>query len=184
SSRPFTHRFDFPSRCIKNHFPCQCCFLDNCLVSSVWLVDNNCSSNVLGFLLWGRISCIANLNSYILSVLVHSSFINLSLVWSVTFIFCCWVCFPPSSRPFTQRFDFPSRYIKNHFPCQCCFLDNCLVSSFWRVDDNCSSNVLGFLLWGRISCIANLNSCILSFLVDSSFINFIRVWRRTCKFSI
>ena len=145
SSRPFTHRFDFPSRCIENHFPCQCCCLDNCLVSSVWLVDNNCSSNVLAFWLCDLISSIANLNSCILSVLVHSSFINLSRVWSVTFKFWSWVCFPLSRIPFTHRFDFPSSCIKNHFPCQCCCLDNFLVTFVWRVDNNCSSNVLGFL---------------------------------------
>src|SRR5699024_1713275 len=121
SSRPFTQRFDFPSRCIKNHFPCQCCFLDNCLVSSVWLVDNNCSSNVLSFLLCDLISFIANLNSCIPSVLVHSSFINLSWRWSVTTRRSSDLSSPLSSRPFTHRFDFPSRCIKNHFPCQCCF---------------------------------------------------------------
>src|SRR5699024_4805840 len=146
-------RFDFPSSCIKNHFPCHCCFLDNCLVSSVWRVDNNCSSNVLGFLLtvviwllWSLISCIANLNSCILSILVHSSFINLSLCWSVTFKFWSSLSFPFTSRLLSRRFDFPSSCIKNHFPCHCCFLDNCLVSSVWLVDNNCSSNVLGFLL--------------------------------------
>src|SRR5699024_5899005 len=153
SSRPFTRRFDFPSKCIKNYFPCQCCFLDNCLVSSVWRVDNNCSSNVLGFLLtvviwllWSLISCIANLNSCILSILVHSSFINLSWVWCVTFNFWSCVSFPLLTIHLALTFYFPSRCIKNHFPCQCCFLDNCLVSSVWLVDNNCSSNVLGFLL--------------------------------------
>src|SRR5699024_8791537 len=153
SSRPFTRRFDFPSSCIKNHFPCHCCFLDNCLVSSVWRVDNNCSSNVLGFLLtvviwllWSLIGCIANLISCILSIFVHSSFINLISGWSVTFNFCSLPTRRSSDRPFTRRFDFPSSCIKNHFPCHCCFLDNCLVSSVWLVDNNCSSNVLGFLL--------------------------------------
>src|SRR5699024_7175183 len=142
SSRPLTRRFDFPSSCIKNHFPCQCCFLDNCLVSSVWLVDNNCSSNVLGFLLtvvicllWSLISCIANLNSCILSVLVHSSFINASWGWNASPTRRTSEPFPLSSRPLTRRFDFPSSCIKNHFPCHCCFLDNCLVSSVWRVDN-------------------------------------------------
>src|SRR5699024_5829759 len=134
-------------------------------------------------------SCIANLNSCILSILVHSSFINLSWGWSVTFKLWEEVRVGLGSRPLTRRCDFPSSCIKNHFPCQCCFLDNCLVSSVWLVDNYCSSNVLGFLLtvviwllWCLISCIANLNSCILSVLVHSSFINLSWGWSVTFKF--